>query len=273
MKRIKLVSFFTILIGVLIVFLINMSITGCFSTNELLIIRLGLIFAFISLWKIFSAKGKREIGNLAFILMTVNLSFLIVSFFTVNFWNLNIESTKGVSLAKLSDSFVISIVLISVLLIGGFRLKDFYLKKGKLIKGLLIGIISFIILGYLAINNPENPIEMNFLKREIGWILLFVFSNAFMEELLFRGIFLKQLNNFIHPYLSILLMSIVFSVSHIQVSYTSDLIFFITILLILGFVWGYLIHYTKSLWASILFHAGADLLIIIPIFSTFGAIK
>jgi membrane protease YdiL (CAAX protease family) len=34
--------------------------------------------------------------------------------------------------------------------------------------------------------------------------------------------------------------------------------------------WGWLMQKTDSLWGSALFHAGADLLIILPIFSSLG---
>ena len=85
-----------------------------------------------------------------------------------------------------------------------------------------------------------------------------------MEELLFRGIFIKQLNNFLKPAWTIILTAIVFAATHLQVTYTPDVLFFALIVLILGVIWGFLIHYTKSIIASVLFHAGADLLIIVP---------
>jgi len=143
--------------------------------------------------------------------------------------------------------------------------------SGKLGLGLIIGVSTFLLMGFLAVNNPEQPIELDFLQRNIIWILIFVFSNAFMEELLFRGIFLKQLNKFLKPMCTIILTSIVFAASHLQVSYTPDVLFFAAMVLILGLIWGILMHYTKSIIASLLFHAGADLLIILPIYATFGA--
>ncbi|MBN1387420.1 MAG: CPBP family intramembrane metalloprotease [Bacteroidales bacterium] len=91
-----------------------------------------------------------------------------------------------------------------------------------------------------------------------------------MEELIFRGIFLKQLNNFIKPFWSVILTAVVFGCAHLHVTYTTEVLFFAGITLLLGLIWGFLIHYTKSLLASVLFHAGADLLIIIPIFTSYG---
>lgn len=203
-------------------------------------------------------------------LIVVNLSFIIASFFTTKFWNLNLETPAGIAFAKLSDSFFISLVIIVALLIGKYKLKDIFITQGKLIRGLLIGISTFSQMAFLSINNPEQPMELNFIKRNLIWILIFVFSNAFMKELLFRGIFLKFLNKLLKPKWTILLTAIVFSASHLQVTYTPDLLFFTVVLLILGTIWGFLIHYTKSLIASILFHAGADLLIILPIYANYG---
>jgi membrane protease YdiL (CAAX protease family) len=39
---------------------------------------------------------------------------------------------------------------------------------------------------------------------------------------------------------------------------------------VLALAWGYVIQKTESLWGSVLFHAGADLLIILGIFETYG---
>jgi len=78
-------------------------------------------------------------------------------------------------------------------------LKSIYLTRGRLIPGLIIGILVFIVFGYLAINNPRAKMKPGFLRNNYLWILVFVFANSFMEELLFRGIFLKKLNRYFKP--------------------------------------------------------------------------
>ena len=250
--------------------MLNMTFAGRISGMVLMAIRMVLIALFFTTWRLFQRKKQTHAKNLAFTLMVVNLAFFIVSFFTAELWNLNLESAKGIALAKLSDGFIINLILISSFLIGGYKLKDIFLTRGRLALGLIIGFLTFTLLGYIALNNTEHPIEPVFLSRNLGWILLFIFSNAFMEELLFRGIFIKQLNNFIKPVWTIILTSIVFAAAHLQVTYTPDVLFFAGIVLLLGLTWGFLMHYTKSIIASILFHAGADLMIIIPIYSSFG---
>jgi len=249
-----------------------MTFSGTIPSFPLTLIRIAFIIIFLSGWIFLKKKGRKHGSDLYFSLLALNLAFLVVSFFATGLWGLNIETPKGIALAKMSDSFVISAVVIISVLTAGFRLKDIYITSGKLLPGLLIGTGSFLLLGLLAIKNPEQPVSFDFIKANLPWLLIFILFNGFMEELIFRGIFLKHLNNFIKPFWSILLTAIVFGAAHLQVSYTADVLFFAGITLILGFIWGYLIHYTKSLLASVLFHAGANLLIIIPVYASYGAV-
>ncbi len=269
-KTQKLHSFLLILFILLAVFMLNMTYASKIPGTILMAIRITLIVAFYGLWRFFHTKKLEHAKTLSFTLMVVNLAFFFVSFFTVDLLNINLESAKGIAFAKLSDSFIISLVLISSFMLGGFKLKDIYIAKGILVSGLIIGLLSFTLMGFLALNNPEQKVDPIFIMRNLLWILLFVFSNAFMEELLFRGIFLKQLNVLFNPFWSIILTSVVFAVAHMQVTYTPDVLFFVGIVLILALIWGFLMHFTKSIIAPMFFHAGADLMIIIPIYSTFG---
>jgi membrane protease YdiL (CAAX protease family) len=255
---------------ILAVFLLNMTFSGLISGSVLLLTRILLAAFFGAAIIVFQIRKQPNARRLAFTLMIVNLAFFIVSFFTTGFWGLDLETAKGIAFAKLSDSVIISAVLIVAFLVGGYKLKDIYLRRGKLGAGLIIGLLSFVLMGFMAMNNPDQTMQDGFLQKNIAWILIFVFSNAFMEELLFRGIFLKQLNNIMKPGWSILLTSLVFASAHLQVNYTPDVLSFVGITLVLGAIWGFLMQYTKSIIASILFHAGADLLIIIPIYASFG---
>jgi len=269
MKTNKLLSFFTILIIASAVFMLNITFAPKLSGTVLMLIRILLIALFFATWRLLHRKKRTHAKNLAFTFMVVNLAFLIVSFSTPDLWNLNLESAKGIALAKLSDGFIISLVLIFSFLIGGYKLKNLYLTKGRLTISLIIGFLTFILMGYIAINNLEQPIKSGFISKNLVWIFIFIFSNAFMEELLFRGIFLKQLTSFFHPVWAIILTSVVFAAAHLQATYTPDVLFLAGIVLILGIIWGFIMHYTRSILATVLFHAGADLMIIIPAFSAF----
>ena len=270
MKNNKPIFFILVLLVLLLVFFVNMTFAGLFSGAVRLILRIVLTILFLSGYLLFNRKGKKSLAGLSIALMAVNLAFLVVSFFTNDLLGLSNATPEGLALSKLSDSLIISTVVIVSLLVSGLRLRDIYLNKGKLLTGLITGIISFLIMGFLALNNPEQPISPEFLKTNIEWILIFVFFNGFMEELIFRGIFLKPLNQFFKPGWSIVLTAIVFGVAHMQVTYTPDVLFFVGLTFVLGLIWGFLIYYTRSLLASVLFHAGADLVIIMPVYASFG---
>jgi membrane protease YdiL (CAAX protease family) len=57
----------------------------------------------------------------------------------------------------------------------------------------------------------------------------------------------------------------------VGVTYTPDIVPFLVILILLALLWGYLIQKTGALWGAVMFHAGADLLILFGIFKTYGA--
>jgi membrane protease YdiL (CAAX protease family) len=100
--------------------------------------------------------------------------------------------------------------------------------------------------------------------------MIFVFANGFMEELIFRGIFLDKLNVFFRPLWSIILLSVCFAAPHLTVNYQPNVLFFSAIVFILGMICGYAMDRTRSIIAPMLIHAGADLMIIIPVFASYG---
>jgi len=237
-----------------------------------LIIRIFFLLLFFSLWRYFIKKGDTNTKDLCFAFFALNLAFLIAMPFTSKLWNLDQHTSKGIALIKLNDSLIISIVLIVSFFIARYDLKSIYLAKGRLVTGLVTGIIFFILFGYLALNNPQQKPEPEFLRKNVFWILMFVMANGFMEELIFRGVLLGQLNKFYKPVWSIILTSFCFALPHLTVSYQPDVIKFFGICIILGLICGYAMYYTRSIIAPAIIHAGADLMIIIPIFSIYGAV-
>ena len=72
---------------------------------------------------------------------------------------------------------------------------------------------------------------------------------------------------FLGVVLSVLITSIVFGVAQLGAAYVSaaEIIGFLAVVPALGFVAGYVLFKTDSIWGSVLFHAGSDLVIIIPV--------
>ena len=92
-------------------------------------------------------------------------------------------------------------------------------------------------------------------------------SNGFLEELEFRGLLLPRFDKLIGAVPAILVTSAVFSLSHIGVNYTPAILPFLGITFVLGLSFATLIHKTDSLWGAVLFHAGADIPVIVGLMS------
>jgi membrane protease YdiL (CAAX protease family) len=188
-------------------------------------------------------------------------------------FHISIKTPAGIAIDKLDSSIIIIASVILLTKISGSNLSSIYLKKGNLKNSLIIGLIAF----FVAVAGSIPVSEMFFGARDLQvekvlswtpWILIFVLGNAFNEELLFRGLFLKKFSPFVGRFLSNLVIAIPFTLHHTGVSYTPDALMFLAILLPLALAWGFVMQKTDSLWGSVLFHAGTDIPIVLAIFST-----
>jgi membrane protease YdiL (CAAX protease family) len=233
------------------------------------------ILLVVTLWLQRSASGKPYwpvfyaffVGGLAVLFSTIFSDNLMALF------GATLTNPQGVAVAKFSESLLRVAAILLLMAIVGTDWRSIYLKKGRLGLGLAIGIPGFLVLaawGLLPIAGQQGGV--NTLLSLLPWILLFVFSNAFMEELLFRGIFLKRYEPFLGKGLSLWLVTITFTLLHFQAGYVLNAILFLVQLFPFALVWGWLMQKTDSLWGSVLFHAGADCIIIFNIFKMLGAI-
>ena len=162
-----------------------------------------------------------------------------------------------------------SVLLLNKL--GGLDLKSLYIQRGKLRLGLIIGVSTFVLAAAGAIPmatlfNAQN-LTISRILPWVPWLLFYVLANAAMEEVLFRGVFLKKLTPFVGKFVANLLVAIVFTLIHGFTSYSADNLLFVAILFPLALVWGWVMQKTDGVWGSILFHAGMDIPIMLGIFS------
>ena len=183
------------------------------------------------------------------------------------------RTPAGIALAKFSQASLIVIGVLVMARLCGEGPASLYLRAGRLMFGLGVGLACGLACLGLAFQQPAlRALGTARLLSLAPWILLFVASNAFMEELLFRGLFLGRYETLVGKWPAILSTALAFTLAHMQVSYAPDMVVFLAVLLGLSISWAWLIQKTGSLWGSVLFHAGADLLIILPIFSSLGAV-
>lgn len=212
----------------------------------------------------------------------VLLGFLAASTaFLVSHWaagpllgltGMSTDSVAGLALAKLFDALPIVVTVLVVARLGGLSPADLFIRKGRVKAWLIVGLVSFAAFTVIfLLQAGESGIGAERLIAYAPWTLLFVFANAFMEELHFRGLLLGPFEELLGRHTANLCVALFFTLTHAPVQYTADILFFLALVFALSYAWGYIIQKTESIWGSVLFHAGADLLIIVGIYQTYGA--
>ncbi len=181
---------------------------------------------------------------------------------------LNAKTPPAMALGKVTDALL---VLLTVILLNrsfGVSLGSVFLQKGKLGLGLIVGFAGFLAMAAFGIfESRDMGVSTNQLLAFAPWLLTFVLANGFFEELLFRGLFLRKFEPLVGPRLANVVTALVFTIGHAGVTYTADVLAFLVVTLVFALIWGYVMQKTNGLWASSLFHAGADVVIMIGIFA------
>jgi len=197
--------------------------------------------------------------------------YLAPSRWLLSLFRMPLQTPSGLALDKLDSSLVIIGLILLLTRISGEDLSSLYLAKGNVRKSLVIGIIAFLIAVsgsvFVADLFGAQDLRTERILPWIPWILIFIFGNAFNEELLFRGLFLKKLEPAVGRFLSNLAVAIPFVLHHTGVTYTNDALLFLAYLLPLSLAWGYITQKTDSLWGAVLFHAGTDIPVVLVLFS------
>ncbi len=214
----------------------------------------------------------RKYFPVVFAFFAAGTAVLLSALFSGNLVDLlgfSIATPSGIAVAKFSEGVLRVTSLLILMVLAGADRQSLYLNKGRLGTGLAIGLIAFIvfpIIAYLPLASQEGILDT--LLSLSPWILLFVLSNGFMEELLYRGLFLRRFEPFLGERLSILLTAIVFTLIHTQVTYASDMfVFLVLIVFPLSLIWGYMTQKTGSIWGAVIFHAAGDCLIVFGAFA------
>ena len=238
--------------------------------------RVGLVALLLLAMAIARKSGVKEIytqilSGLFIMALAVSLDW-VFGLYLIDAVGVEDNTPMGFALLKLNECVIIVCVIIVFTRLSGQPLRSLYIQKGNLKSGLLIGSIAFLLAAAGALPAASfmfggEGLQFSTITPWIPWILIFIFANATMEELLFRGLFLSKLEPFFGRFMSNFLIALVFTGIHLFATYPTDQYLFIAILFPLALTWGYITQRTGALWASILFHAGMDIPIILGIFS------
>ena len=143
-----------------------------------------------------------------------------------------------------------------------------YVQRGRPRRWLPFGLVSLAVCaGVMTWMVLSSGMSVNDLLAAAPWIMTFVVANAIMEELWFRGVFLRPYEAGVGWAGAVVVTALTFGVSHMNVTYFESavgLVFGLGVIG-LGLVLAWAIRWGDSLWGSVLFHMGMDLLIILPI--------
>ena len=274
-RRRWILTFLWILVLSLAMYLLSMTFASHISTDLQVRLRFLLIAGFLIVAVILRrARPGGDVTGVWYALFVASSAMFVSWQFSgwgTRILDLTLDSPEGLAVAKVSSVILTVAVILILMRAGGYGPRTMFLRRGRLGLGLLIGVVSFLALTALAVMQAiDLGTTRETLLRIAPWALPFAFTNAFMEELLFRGIFLSKLEPLVGRWKSNLLIAIVFTAAHLQVGYTDDLPVFLGTLFVLALAWGYVMQKTRSLLASVLFHAGADMLIMTAIFASYG---
>ena len=237
-------------------------------------LRIGMCLLFLVLTIVSARRTKgKKFWPIPFAFFLAAFCQLLVWLFSglpARWFHLDVTSINGMAVAKFSQSLLIIVPIILLTKVSGQDLASLFIKKGKIKYGLSIGLLAFFIFAVFLIlqaNNTDGGLSR--LLAASPWILVFVISNGFAEELLFRGLFLKKLEPFLSKWGSNFMTAIVFTLAHMKVEYvvSGEILRFLAVVFILAMVWGYLMQKSESLIGPVLFHAGADLLLFSSLFT------
>ena len=232
------------------------------------ILRVAMPIITLVIWLILVRSDQsQEYRELAAAFFAVSLGLLIAHFIgnlPLQYLNLSPATIKGMAVAKFSDTLpIILSILILHFSLGG-KAEGLFLKPGGTKVGLVSSIVGVaIMLAIAALQALGLGLDWARLSSALPWILVFVFSNAFLEELWFRGLFLKKLEPLTGQLAAILLTSLVFGFVHISSTYVIDILKFVGVTFGLGVLWSWLMYKSNSIWPAVLIHAAADVLVMI----------
>jgi membrane protease YdiL (CAAX protease family) len=238
--------------------------------------RIGLIILLIAITRFI--PGQVSLKNLKNILSGLMIMAIAVSLdwifglYLIDSLHVNDNTPAGFALLKLNECVVVLTVVLLLTKGTGGSAGSIYIQRGNLKLGLIIGLGTFLLAAITAIPSANalfGAKELNIQKiiPWLPWILIFILANATMEEVLFRGLFLRKLEPLYGKFFSNFMIALVFTGLHLFASYTTDQYMFIAVLFPLALLWGYIMQKTDAVWASILFHAGMDIHILLGIFS------
>lgn len=211
---------------------------------------------------------------------TVFLAFFLVSLgWTIDYYltgrfkdflSLNTKELSGLAYTMVISTLLVSVPIIIGWLISGQKLSALFIQSSEKTWSIVVGMAGLLLFGGLGVLQSLNQgLTIKVIGAALPLALVFSLSNSFREELVYRAVFLKGFQTTIGVASTIIVTTLVFTLAHIDVSYTpASQIVFIIVLVTIGVVGSLIMMKTGSLIGSVIFHTGADVLLIMGMLSS-----
>lgn len=178
------------------------------------------------------------------------------------------EPFRQMAQDKLAQFLAIVPVILILAWLPRRDLGRLYLQRGRPRRWLAFGLAGFVAgLAAMVWILLSAGVTAAALLRASPWILIFVAANAFMEELWFRGVFLRPYEAEVGWPATMVLTALAYGTSHMSATYfesATGMMFGLGVIG-LGLILAWSIRWADSLWGAVLFHMGMDLVIILPV--------
>ena len=251
-----------------LVFILGSNYYSIFPTNDSQLYRgvLGIVFLAAALY--LRRRGNYPRWSWVFYaFFTATMAYLVTS--AVVPMRERILSDMGILAGEASHAALIKLIealaaIATILVLSrlwGQSLGGIYIQRGRLGLALFIG-------GSLLVLNTATGVATGAamgstgeeLIKRLPWAMLFSLSNAFMEEIWFRGLFLRSFGELIGTRGAILVTSITFTVMHAAATYINpgEALLYQLIIFPMALLFGYIMYKTEHIWGATLYHAGSD---------------
>lgn len=208
---------------------------------------------------------------LAFFL--VSLGWIVENNLTgriVHMFSWDTQELPGFAYTMVTSTLLVSAPVIIGWLLAGQKLSAIYIQGSAKMWGTVLGIAGLLLFGGLGVLQALNEgLSIELIGATIPLALVFSLANGFREELVYRAVFLKGFQTNIGTVAAMIATTLVFALAHIDPGYTTaNLIIFAIVLVLIGVIGCLIMMKTGSLIGSVLFHSGADVLLIMGMLSS-----
>lgn len=265
----RVILFVLLLAGGWLIFVLGSPYYNVFPTNDSVLFSAALVAAFGLLALVFRRQPTLSHFTPPFYALFVaamaNLGLVIGP---LNGFLKAGEPFEAMAQDKIAQFLVVVPIIVFLSWLAWRNHGYIYLQRGQPRRWLPFGLASLAVCAVVMVwMLLSSGMSGRALQSAAPWIAVFVAANAVMEELWFRGVFLRSYETAIGWPGTVAVTALAFGVSHINVTYFDSAtgIMFGLGVIFLGVVMVWAMRWADSLWGSVLFHMGMDLLIILPI--------